>query len=169
MPEPKVETKERDVVGEILDRYGHQKGMLIPMMQDLQKELEYLPREKLVELARRLGVPVCQAYHVATFYTSFSLAPQGRHRVTLCVGTVCYLKGAGQISEAIRKEFQVEVGGTSPDRMFTFQPVNCLGACALAPVMVVDEQYYGGLTIQSALKTLHEIAEKTPVEEGKKA
>lgn len=157
---------EKDVVGEILDRYGRQKGMLIPMMQDLQKACEYLPRERLIELSERLGVPLSQIYHVATFYSSFSLSPRGRHSITLCVGTVCYLKGAGQIAEAIQKEFQVEPGGTSPDRMFTFSPVNCVGACALAPVLVVDEKYYGGMTVQTALKTLHEIADKTPVEKA---
>ncbi|MCX7804709.1 MAG: NAD(P)H-dependent oxidoreductase subunit E [Planctomycetota bacterium] len=158
--------KEKDLIGEILDRYGRQKGMLIPMMQDIQKEFGYLPRERLVELARRLGVPLSQVYHVATFYASFSLAPRGRHNITLCVGTVCYLKGAGQIADAIRKEFEVEPGGTSPDRMFTFSPVNCVGACALAPVMVVDDKYYGGMTVETAIKTLREIAAATPADKA---
>jgi NADH-quinone oxidoreductase subunit E len=161
--------KEKDLIGEILDRYGRQKGMLIPMMQDIQKELGYLPREKLIDLARRLNVPLSQVYHVATFYASFSMAPRGRHNITLCVGTVCYLKGAGLIADAIRKEFEVEPGGTSPDRMFTFSPVNCVGACALAPVMVVDEKYYGGLTVETAIEKLREIAKETPAERAESA
>ena len=161
--------KEKDLIGEILDRYGRQKGMLIPMMQDIQKELGYLPREKLIGLARRLNVPLSQVYHVATFYASFSMAPRGRHNITLCVGTVCYLKGAGLIADAIRKEFEVEPGGTSPDRMFTFSPVNCLGACALAPVMMVDDKYYGGLTVESALEKLREIAREAPAERAESA
>jgi NADH:ubiquinone oxidoreductase subunit E len=84
--------------------------------------------------------------------------PKGEHTITLCLGTVCYLKGANKISETIQQEFQVKPGGTSPDGKFTFAPVNCLGACALAPVMVVDEEYYGGLTTDSAVEILRDIA-----------
>jgi NADH-quinone oxidoreductase subunit E len=98
---------------------------------------------------------------VATFYASFRLAPKGAHEVTLCVGTVCYLKGAGKISETICKEFRVDPGGTTRDRLFSFQAVNCVGACALAPVMIVDGEYHDGVTSESALEILHKLS---PVE-----
>lgn len=142
----------------IAARYDHDAGMLIPMMQDLQAECGYLPAEHLRRLAARLKVPLSRVYGVATFYASFRLMPKGEHTVTLCLGTVCYLKGANRISEAIQQEFQMKPGETSPDGKFTFAPVNCLGACALAPVMIVDKDYYGGLTIESAIEILRSIA-----------
>lgn len=147
--------KEARLIKEIVTRYDEDIGMLIPMMQDLQAEYGYLPAEQLRRLSKRLDVTITRIYGVATFYSSFHLVPKGQHEVTLCMGTVCHLKGAWQISEAICDEFQVEPGGTTLDRLFTFQPVNCLGACALAPVMVVDGKYYGSVTPVSALKTIH--------------
>jgi NADH:ubiquinone oxidoreductase subunit E len=135
-----------EFIDELLKRYDYQNGSLIPMMQDIQVEYEYLPKDVLKYLSRQLQVPLSQIYSVATFYSSFSLAPRGQHLITLCMGTVCFLKGANKISEIIQEELQVEPGGTSPDRRFTFQPVNCLGACALAPIMKIDEEYYNKVT-----------------------
>lgn len=126
-------TAEEKLIEEIVRRYDGEAGMLIPMMQDLQVECGYLPADQLRRLARRLDVPMTRLYALATFFASFRLAPKGLHEVTLCVGTVCYLKGAGQVSEMICKEFQVEAGGTTPDGLFSFQPVNCVGACAWRP------------------------------------
>jgi len=131
--------------------------MLIPMMQDLQSECGYLPVEHLRYLGGQLKVPISRLYAVATFYSSFRLVPKGAHEVTLCMGTVCYLKGAPKICEAISREFQVEPGGTTPDRLFTLQAVNCVGACAVAPVMLVDGKYYESVTPASALEILQEL------------
>ncbi len=156
---------EDNLIEQIVSRYDGDAGMLIPMMQDLQSECGYLPSDHLRSLARRLEVPLSRLYAVATFYASFRLAPKGAHDVTLCMGTVCYLKGARDISEAICKEFRVEPGGTTRDRLFTFQAVNCMGACAVAPVMVVDGKYYDGVTPASALEILYRLAKrKVPVE-----
>ncbi|MBN1837320.1 MAG: NAD(P)H-dependent oxidoreductase subunit E [Spirochaetales bacterium] len=146
------------LVQEIIERYEGDAGMLIPMMQDLQTEYGYLPPEELRNLSTRLGVPLTRVYGVAMFYSSFRLAPKGQHEVTLCMGTVCHLKGAGHISEAICEEYGIEPGGTTPDRLFTLQAVNCVGACALAPVMVVDGKYYDHVTPESALKVLSGLA-----------
>jgi NADH:ubiquinone oxidoreductase subunit E len=98
------------------------------------------------------------------------MTPKGRHEVTLCVGTVCYLKGSGVISEMIRKEFQVDGGGTTPDGLFSFMPVNCVGACAVAPVMIVDGKYYDGVTQDSAREILRALPETQDAarKEGKK-
>ena len=147
-------TEEQELIETIVRRYDGEVGMLIPMMQDVQTEHGYLPAGQLRRLAARLDVPLSRVYAVATFYSSFRLAPKGQHEVTLCVGTVCYLKGAGRISEMICKEFQVERGGTTPDGLFSLQLVNCVGACALAPLMVVDGEYHDGVTPESALATL---------------
>ncbi len=147
-------TPEEKLIEDIIARYDGELGMLIPMMQDLQAECGYLPADQLRRLSGRLEVPLSRIYAVATFYASFRLAPKGLHDVTLCVGTVCYLKGAGRIAEMIREQFQVEAGGTTPDGLFSYQPVNCVGACALAPVMIVDGQYHDGVTPESAAEIL---------------
>jgi NADH-quinone oxidoreductase subunit E len=138
----------------IVQRYGGDAGMLIPMMQDIQAEHGYLPQAELKALARELCVPLARIYGVATFYASFRLVPKGEHTIQLCMGTVCFLKGAAKVSDAIQKEFQLVPGGTSPDGKFSFSPVNCVGACALAPVMVVDGQYHGGLSVDAAVELL---------------
>jgi NADH:ubiquinone oxidoreductase subunit E len=160
--------EDNKLLEQIVDRYDGEVGMLIPMMQDLQAKYGYLPAEQVRCLGKRLKVPLSRLYAVATFYSSFHLAPKGAHDVTLCMGTVCYLKGAPRISEAICREFRVEPGGTTRDRLFSFQPVNCVGACALAPVMVVDGKYYDGVTPASALEILHGLlpAEETRTKEA---
>jgi len=155
--------EETKLVEEIVDRYDSDDGMLIPMLQDLQAECGYLPADDLRSLSSRLAMPLSRIYAVATFYSSFRLAPKGAHEVTLCMGTVCYLKGAPDILEAICKEFQVEAGGTTADRLFSLQGVNCVGACALAPVMVVDGKYYDGVTPASAIEVLEGL---TPAQES---
>lgn len=134
--------EQTSVVEEAVERYGGSVGFLIPILQDIQEEHGYLPAPQLRELARRLAVPVSQVYSVATFYKSLSLKPRGRHLISVCTGTVCHLKGAGRVTEAICEELDIPVDGTTDDMRFTFQTVNCLGACALAPVMVVDGKYY---------------------------
>jgi NADH:ubiquinone oxidoreductase subunit E len=149
--------QEDNLIEQIVKRYDGDTGMLIPMMQDLQSECGYLPVEHLRYLGGRLKLPTSRLYAVATFYSSFRLAPKGAHEVTLCMGTVCYLKGAPKICEAISREFQVEPGGTTPDRLFTLQAVNCVGACAVAPVMLVDGKYYESVTPASALAILQEL------------
>jgi NADH:ubiquinone oxidoreductase subunit E len=147
-------TAEDRQIDQIVARYGGEVGMLIPMMQDLQAECGYLSADQLRRLAARMNLPLTRLYAVATFYSSFRLTPKGRHEVTLCVGTVCYLKGSGAISEAITKEFQVDAGGTTADGLFSFQAVNCVGACALAPVMIVNGKYHDGVSVGSAMDIL---------------
>jgi len=148
----------RAAAEQVVERYGRDAGFIIPMLQDLQAEFDHVPREAMRRMSELLGVPLSQLYSVATFYTSFSLTPRGKHLITLCMGTVCYLKGAKEIAEAIQRHLNVKPGGTTEDRLFTFQPVNCLGACALAPVMLIDERYYGNLRPERALEILHSVS-----------
>ena len=148
------EVADDKTVERIVAAYGSEADMLIPMMQDLQSENGYLPPSQLKSLAQQLGIPLVRVYGVATFYSSFRLAPKGQHEVTLCIRTVCHLKGAPAISQAICEEFGVEPGGTTADRLFSLQAVNCVGACALAPVMIVDGTYHDGVTPQSAIQLL---------------
>ncbi len=152
-----AETK-HELIETIVERYAGDDGMLIPMLQDLQSDHGYLPADELEALSTRLGIPLSRIYSVAMFYSSFRLAPQGAHEVTLCMGTVCHLKGAARISKAICEEYSIEPGETTADRLFTLQGVNCVGACALAPVMIVDKTYYDGVTPDSALKILAKLS-----------
>lgn len=147
-----------ELIQTILDRYESDEGMLIPMLQDIQAEYGYLPADDLKLLSKSLSIPISRIYGVSLFYSSFRLAPKGQHEVTLCMGTVCHLKGAARISERICEEYGIEPGGTTKDRLFTLQAVNCVGACALAPVMIVDGNYHDGVTPDSALGLLRELS-----------
>jgi NADH-quinone oxidoreductase subunit E len=158
----------KEHVKDIIHRYGADAGMLIPMLQDLQAEFGYLPADLLKKLAKQLEVPLSRIYSASTFYASFRMAPKGAHEVTLCMGTVCYLKGAGKISETICKEFNVEPGTTTPDRLFSFQPVNCVGACAIAPVMIIDGEYYDGVTPEKAVQLLNQLSADVEEETAEK-
>lgn len=155
-------TESAQLIEEIVGRYQSSPDMLIPMMQDIQAARGYLPQDCLKGLAVRLNVPLTRVYEVATFYSSFRLAPKGRHEVVLCMGTVCHLKGAPRIADAISREFKVQPGGTTPDRLFSFQGVNCVGACAVAPVMIVDGEYHDGVTPESALEILRNLPAESP-------
>ena len=132
----------RSAAEAIIQGYGRDPDFIISMLQDLQRDFGYLPPQAMKAMSEILQVPLSQFYAIATFYSSFRLAPRGQHLITLCMGTVCFLKGAGEIRQSLQQRLNVEPGGTTEDGLFTFQPVNCLGACALAPVMVIDEQYY---------------------------
>ena len=143
-----------ELIKQITERYDKNPDMLIPMLQDIQAEESYLPREYLKNLSRILAVPLIRIYGISTFYSSFRLAPRGYHDITLCMGTVCFLKGADKISAAICEEFSVRPGGTTTDRLFTYQPVNCVGACALAPVMLVDGKYHDHMTPDTAIEVI---------------
>ena len=155
-----------ELVREIVERYESDTGMLIPMLQDVQSARGYLPEEDLRGLARELEVSLTRVYGIARFYSSFRMSPKGRHEVTLCVGTVCHLKGAPRISEAISGEYDVRPGGTTADRLFTFQTVNCVGCCAVAPVMMVDGAYHGGLTPETALTVLRDLKRTEAAADG---
>lgn len=140
----------------VVERYDRDPDFLISMLQDLQSALGCVSPEALRAVAEVLHVPLSRCYSVATFYTSFSLVPRGKHLITVCLGTVCYLKGGKEIGERIQRELGVESGGTTEDGLFTYQPVNCLGACALAPVMMVDDVYYDKVKLSQVSEILGE-------------
>ncbi len=131
-----------------------QPGDLIPILQKIQEAYGYLPAEVLKEVSERTGIPTSRMYGVITFYSQFSLKPRGRHAIKCCRGTACHVRGGKAVLETLMKELRVEEGGTTADRRFTFEPVACLGTCFLAPVVMVDDQYFGLLTPESAVSTL---------------
>jgi NADH-quinone oxidoreductase subunit E len=148
-------------VCEILDRYERKPSRLIPILQAVQEQYRYLPEEVLAYVATSLGVPPSRVFGVATFYSHFALEPKGRHVVRLCDGTACHVKGSLPILEAVRGKLGLsEEKKTTPDMLFTVETVACLGACGLAPVMVVDDEVHGQQTPESATKTIEEILAK---------
>jgi len=136
----RIDLREKRTNGKIKEDY------LIPLLQDIQQEYGFLPRPVLELISREGGIPLSRIYGVITFYEQFYLEPRGRHAIKCCRGTACHVKEGAQIALAISEELGVEEGGTTEDGMFTFQTVACLGTCFLAPVMMVDQSYFGNLT-----------------------
>lgn len=129
-------------------------GDLIPLLQQIQDEYGYLPMEVLENLSQRTGIPTSRMYGVITFYAQFSLTPRGRYTVRCCRGTACYVRGSKAVRDAVAGALGVEEGETGEDHRFSFETVACLGTCFLAPVMMVNEQYYGLLTPEKATSVL---------------
>ncbi len=128
-------------VGSILNSYDHDRGMLISILQDVQAEFNYLPKEALEQVSRGLDVALSRVYGVATFFKAFSLEPRGRHLVTICLGTACHVRRGQRLVDKVERDYEIKPGETTGDFRFTLETVNCLGCCALGPVVVVDGKY----------------------------
>jgi NADH-quinone oxidoreductase subunit E len=142
------------VVRAVVKKYGGRKRSVIQILQDLQERLRWLAPATLEETARSLDIPLSHLYSVATFYKSFSLEPRGRHLCTVCMGTACHVRGGAAILEHFERQLGLRAGETSPDHEYTLERVNCLGACALAPLAVVDGRYHGQMTQAKADRIL---------------
>jgi NADH-quinone oxidoreductase subunit E len=146
-------------VCDILERNARHPSRLIPILQAVQEEYRYLPEEVLTYIATALGITPARVYGVATFYAHFALEPKGKHVIRLCDGTACHVKASIPILNALRARLGVdEKRKTTPDQLFTLETVACLGACGLAPVMVVDDEVHGMMTPDKAVATVNEIA-----------
>jgi len=132
-----------DKVDKILDAYGMKETHLISILLDIQSEANFLPREILSYVAKKLGVPLSRICHFATFYKAFSLKPRGKHIIKVCLGTACHVRGAVNVLYRIERELGIKAGYTTRDFNFTLETVNCLGACALGPLVVIDNNYHG--------------------------
>ncbi len=142
-------------VCEILDRHNRQPSQLVPILQAVQEEYRFLPREVLTYVATALDVSPARVFGVATFYAHFAIEPKGKHLVKLCDGTACHVKDSVPILEAIRKRLGLSVAKkTTPDMLFTVETVACLGACGLAPVVVIDDKVHGQMTPESAVELI---------------
>jgi NADH:ubiquinone oxidoreductase subunit E len=126
----------------LLEGRGGKPEQLIEVLQDMQAAFNYLPEGALRRVAERLGVPLIEVYRVASFYKAFSLSPRGRHLLTVCTGTACHVRGAPRLLDAVQGELKIAAGETTPDGAFTLERVNCLGCCALGPVVVLDGVYH---------------------------
>jgi NADH-quinone oxidoreductase subunit E len=145
----------------ILDQHGRKPSRLVPILQAVQEEYRYLPQEVLTYVATALDVSPARVFGVATFYAHFAIEPKGKHLVRLCDGTACHVKDSIPILHAIQKRLGLDdKRKTTPDMLFTVETVACLGACGLAPVVVIDDQVHGQMTPESAVKLVEEIIAK---------
>jgi NADH-quinone oxidoreductase subunit E len=132
-------------IDKIIDKYGTEKGILIQLLLDIQKELNWIPKEAIKRISDRLKIPYSQIYRIASFYTALSLKPIGRHLVRVCLGTACYVRGAPRFLDSVTNKLGIKSGETTSDHKFSLETVNCLGCCALGPVIEIDGKYHGKL------------------------
>ena len=135
-------------IHDIISREASDEGSLIAALEEIQERFRYLPSEALILASEQLGVPLSQTYAVATFYNAFSLKPKGKHNLCVCMGTACHVRGSPQLLDRLETIFGIKVGDTTRDRLFTLETINCLGACALGPIVVTDGEYSGQMTTQ---------------------
>ena len=145
-------------VCEIIERYNNDSSKLVPILQAVQEEYRYLPEDVMYYVATSLGIPSAQVYGVATFYSHFALTPKGKYLIKVCDGTACHVKKSIPILEALMKRLKLtEDKMTTPDMLFTVVTVSCLGACGLAPVLVINEEVHGLMTPESTIALLDNI------------
>ena len=149
-----MSTQVANRVDQILETYAWEKGYLIQVLLDVQREYNWLPGEALKRINEKLRVSLSQIYRVASFYKAFSLTPRGRHIANVCMGTACYVRGGPRILEKAEQALGVKAGETTEDMKFTLETVNCLGCCALGPVIVVDGEAHGKLPLAKVETTL---------------
>lgn len=138
----------------VIDRYKNMEGPLMPIMHKAQEIFGYLPLEVQNFIAEELDIPLTDVYGVATFYSHFTLQPQGKYTINICLGTACYVKGAQKVLDKLKEELKINEGETTPDGKFTIDATRCLGACGLAPVMMINGEVYGRLVPDDVPKIL---------------
>ena len=149
-----MSTAKLSQVDRIIDKYLGEAGVLIQLLLDIQQEFNWIPQEAANRISVRLNIPLSQVYRVASFYKAMSLMPRGRHLVNVCLGTACQVRSGAKIIERIEQILDIEAGQTTPDMKFSLERVNCLGCCALGPVMVVDNDYHGNMSPARVKKVL---------------
>lgn len=132
-------------IEQLIEKYEYQKHNLIPILQDIQSMYNYLPKDALITISQKLDLPLSHIFSVANFYTAFSLKPRGKHIIKVCMGTACHVRGAPKILDKLESSLGIISGGTTADGKFSLETVNCLGACALGPLVVIDGEYHGNI------------------------
>ena len=130
----------------LIESYVDKKEQLISLLQDVQAEFNYIPQDVLVRISQKLEIPLSQVFSVATFFQAFSLKPRGRHTITVCLGTACHIKGGQRLVDKMERDYSFKPGETTEDMRFSLETANCLGCCALGPVMVIDGKYESKVT-----------------------
>jgi len=145
---------------EIVKKHGGDKSALIAVLQDIQEVFNYLPKEALKTAAKSMNVPFSRIYEAATFYTAFSLKPRGENVVRICKGTACHVRGAAALQDKFERTLGIKPGETTSDGKFSLETVNCVGACALGPVVVINTDYHGQVTMNKVDKLIGKIKEE---------
>ncbi len=138
-----METSKVDL---IIQKYGAEPSSILAILQDIQAEEKYLPKETLEYVSQKMRIPLTNIFRIATFYNALSLKPRGKHKIDVCLGTACHVRGAERILEKLKRELGISVGETTKDKRFTLESVRCLGCCSLGPVAVVDGKVFGKLS-----------------------
>jgi len=133
-------------VENLIESYIDKKEQLISLLQDVQAEFNYIPQDVLIRISQKLEIPLSQVFSVATFFQAFSLKPRGRHTITVCLGTACHIKGGQRLVDKMERDYELKPGETTEDMRFSLETANCLGCCALGPVVVVDGKYESKVT-----------------------
>ena len=141
-------------IEKIIDIYQNKKGILIQLLLDIQEALNWIPPEAIKKISEKLKIPTSQIYRVASFYAALSLDPVGRHLIQVCLGTACHVRGGSKILDSVEDLLKIRAGKTTDDMKFTLSGVNCLGCCAQGPMLMVDTDYYGGVTTTQIKKIL---------------
>jgi NADH-quinone oxidoreductase subunit E len=154
-------------VNKIIEKYQEKRTALISILHDIQDRYQFLPEEALKIIASRLRMNLSEIYGVVTFYKSFSLIPKGKHSITICLGTACHVRGGPKILREMRALLKIEPGETTPDRKFSLNTVNCLGVCAIGPVMMIDGKFYGDMSPLKAKRMIEKLSKNTKKSGGR--
>lgn len=160
-----IKQEQLEELAAIVEKYRGKEGSLIPVLQEAQGLFNYLPEQALSAIGKGLRMPLSKVYGVVTFYSQFCLNPRGKYIIKVCRGTACHVKGANQVLLAIENTIGLKDGETSADFRFTLETVACLGACALAPVMMINDDYFGQMTQERAKTILRQYEEEGSDEE----
>jgi NADH:ubiquinone oxidoreductase subunit E len=150
----KKENAKKLTVKDIIKKYGGDKTAMIAILQDVQEEFRYLPKEALSSISKQMDVPLTRIYEIATFYNAFSLKQRGRNLIEVCAGTACHVQGAANLMDRLERDLSLKCGETSTDKMFTLEEVRCLGCCSLAPVVRISGDIHPYLTQDEIPKIL---------------
>ncbi len=132
-------------INKVIERYGAKGSALLAILQDIQAEEKFLPKEALEYVSQKMNIPLVHIFRIATFYNALSLKPRGRHKIDVCLGTACHVRGGGKILDKLERDLKIAVGETTKDKRFTLEAVHCVGCCSLGPVAVVDGEVFGRL------------------------
>jgi len=133
-------------IDSIIQQYGARESALLAILQDVQAEEKYLPKEAMEYVSQKMQIPLVQVFRLATFYNALSLKPRGRHKIDVCLGTACHVRGGGKILDKAERDLGISVGETTKDKRFTLEVVHCVGCCSLGPVAVIDGEVFGRLS-----------------------
>jgi NADH:ubiquinone oxidoreductase subunit E len=147
---------ERSEIDTIIKQYRGNESAILAILQDIQGKEKYLPKEVLEEVSQKMHIPMTKVFRIATFYNALSIKPRGRHKIDVCLGTACHVRGGNKIIDKLSRDLGIQVGETTKDKRFTLESVRCVGCCSLGPVMVIDENVFGRLTQEKAPGLLKE-------------